>query len=44
MNAQDPATLDAGDKNKPAGPDLTIKQAQDALQRTASLVRNGGSP
>ena len=46
MNAHDPAALDDGDKNKPAGPDLTIKQAQDALQRTAGLLRlqNGGSP
>ena len=46
MNAHDPAALDDGDKNKPAGPDLTIKKAQDALQRTAGLLRlqNGGSP
>jgi chemotaxis protein MotC len=46
VNAQDPAALADGDKDKPSGPALTIEQAQAALQRTSSLVstQSGGSP
>jgi chemotaxis protein MotC len=46
VNAQDPAALGDGDKDKPSGPALTIEHAQAALQRTAGLVptQNGGSP
>jgi chemotaxis protein MotC len=38
INAQDPAALGDGDKDKPSGPALTIEQAQAALQRTSALV------
>jgi chemotaxis protein MotC len=46
VNAQDPAALGGGDKDKPSGPALTIEQAQAALQRTSSLVsmQSGGLP
>jgi chemotaxis protein MotC len=45
FNTQNAAALPDADKDKPSGPALTITQAQDALQRTSSLVatQNGGS-
>jgi hypothetical protein len=47
FNTENAAALPDADKGKPSGPALTIAQAQDALQRTSSLVsptQNGGSP
>ena len=46
VNAQDPAALGERDKDKPAGPALTIAQAEAALQRTSSFAstQNKGSP
>jgi chemotaxis protein MotC len=46
VNAQDPAALNAADRDKPSGPALTIAQAEAALQRTSSLAppQNGGPP
>jgi len=38
FNTQNAAALPDADKSKPSGPTLTIAQAQDALQRTSSLV------
>jgi chemotaxis protein MotC len=45
FNTQDAAALPDAGKDRPSGPALTIAQAQDALQRTSSLVatQNGGS-
>jgi hypothetical protein len=47
FNTENAAALPDAEKEKPSGPALTIAQAQDALQRTSSLVsttQNGGSP
>jgi chemotaxis protein MotC len=46
FNTENAAALPDADKVKPSGPALTIAQAQDALQRTSSLVssiQTGGS-
>jgi chemotaxis protein MotC len=47
FNTENAAALPDAEKEKPSGPALTIAQAQDALQRTSSLVspaETGGSP
>jgi chemotaxis protein MotC len=38
FNTQNAAALPDADKSKPSGPELTITQAKDALQRTSSLA------
>ena len=38
FNTENAAALPDADKSKPSGPELTIAQAQDALQRTSSLA------
>jgi chemotaxis protein MotC len=47
FNTENVVALPDASKEKPSGPALTIAQAQDALQRTSSLVSStetGGSP
>jgi chemotaxis protein MotC len=47
FNTENAVALPDADKTKPSGPALTIAQAQDALQRTSSLVpptQTGGTP
>ena len=47
FNTENAAALPDAEKEKPSGPALTIAQAQDALQRTSSLVSStetGGPP
>jgi hypothetical protein len=38
FNTQNAVALPDTDKGKPSGPELTMAQARDALQRTSSLV------
>jgi hypothetical protein len=47
FNTENAAALPDANRDKPSGPALTIAQAQDALQRTSSLVspaKVGGAP